>query len=645
MQMPAEEISQEEQIVNQLNAFIGMNNIAENLDDDVLEKIGTKVVEDYNIDKESRKDWEVANEKTLELARQLAKEKTWAGEAVANVKYPILATSAIQFSARAYPNLVKGKEVVKVQTIGEDESGEKANKAERVRQLLMCLPLIGCFFKKTYFKPDQGHPQSDIVFPDNLVVHYYAKSLEPRATEIIELYPNDIVERQRMGLFLDVELGHPQESGEEDQEETDERDEDRPHVFLEQHRLWDLDDDGYQEPYVITVHRDTEQVVRITTRYDVEEVKFNDAGQIIKIEPVQHYTQYTFMPSFDGSFYRMGFGSLLSDLNKSINTVINQLLDSGTLNNRQSGFLGKGIRLTRGGATSSLKFQPGEWKMVGNSGDDLRKGIVPLPAKPPSPVLFKLLGLLMEAADQVASQADVLTGEQPKGNVPATTTLALIEQGLKVFSAVYKRIHRSLKEEFKKIRRLNKLYLKDDQYQRVLDEPEGASVTDYADDNLDIVPLSDSADVADVQRLVKAEALMSLLGQGLNDMEIRKRYLQALQTEDMDELLPEEGEEPPPPPEVLIEEAKLAQKDAELQMEEYKLKQKDAELQIKAAETHAKIIKLRADAMKAMADAEAAEAGPQLEYYKNEIKQLEVELNFYNGLIQANNPQGISITD
>jgi chaperonin GroES len=286
--------------------------------------------------------------------------------------------------------------------------------------------------------------------------------------------------------------------------------------------------------------------------------------------------------------------------------------------------------MTRGGATSSLKFKPGEWKMVGIQGDDLRKGIVPLPVKEPSNVLFQLLGLMLEASDKLASQADVLTGEQPKGNVPATTTLALIEQGLKVFSGIYKRIHRSQKEEFKKIRRLNNLYLTDEQYQRVLDNPEGASKTDYDDMDLDIVPLSDSADTADVQRLVKAEALLAMRGTGLNDKEIDKRYLEALRIDDVDSVLNiPEDEQPAPPPELLIEDAKLAQK--------------DRELQIKMMETRAKVIKLRADAIKAIASAEAEEAGQQIEYYKAQIAEVQLELDVYNALMapqQEQNQQG-----
>jgi chaperonin GroES len=574
---------------------------------------------------------------------------------VSNVKYPILSVAAIQFSARAYPNIVKGRDVVKCQVVGSDPEGVKAKKAQNIRQfmnyqiiedmdgweegmdkLLARLSILGLYYKKIYNQSTERVAQSDTVSPEDLVVNYYAKSLEPRATHIIELTPNEIHERVMGDLFLKRDFGKGSEIKNEDEEEDtgDNRGEaeDAPHIFLEQHRWLDLDDDGYQEPYVVTVHKDTEQVVRITARFGVDDVEVNESGEIVKIKPFQHFVKYSFFPSFDDSWYDIGWGTLLFPINGTINSTINQLIDAGTLNNRQGGFLGRGIRLTKGGATSNLKFKMGEWKQVESSGDDLRKGIVPLPTKPPSPILFKLLALMIDASKELASQADVLTGEQPKANVPATTTLALIEQGLKVFSGVYKRIHRSLKEEFGKIRKLNQMYLEDDLYLRVLDEPQGASVVDFEDNSLDVVPVSDSAEVSDVQRLVKAEALMEKRGQGLKDGLIIERWLEALQVPNHTELLPDENDPPPEdPPEIKIEKYKLQQKDAELQLESRKLFREEVE-------TRAKVLKLVADAVKALAQAEAEEAGPQNEMY---MKQLDTLKEIYVAQEQALQKQGV----
>jgi len=282
---------------------------------------------------------------------------------------------------------------------------------------------------------------------------------------------------------------------------------------------------------------------------------------------------------------------------------------------------------------------------VQSQGDDLRKGIVPLPTKEPSGVLFQLLGLMLEAAKELASQADVLTGEHPKGNVPATTTLALIEQGLKVFSAIYKRIYRSLKSEFKKIRRLNQMYLSDDEYNSIIDftqmvqqqDPQTGEVVEvrqqvmvsakeeYSDQFMDIIPVSGAADVSDTQRIMKAQGLLEMRGQGLNDDAINRRYLEAMEVPDVEELLPKEGSKPPLDPKFIIEEEKLRLKNIELQLKEF-------ELGFKERESDGKVTKMWAESIAALAKAEAAEAGPQLELYKNHVGMYQARMKYLEGI-------------
>ena len=657
-------------IFDQLNAMIRLINIAEDVDKETLTEIGTRVFDDYKIDKDSREDWETANKEIFALARQLGGEKTRAGKKVSNVNYPVLATAAMQFSARAYPNIVQGADVVKCQVIGSDPGGMKAAKGKRVKQhmgyqvleqmdsweeemdqLLMTLALVGCEFKKTYYDPVESKNISERVPAENLVINYYAKSLEKakQLTEIITLYPNTIEERIRSGVFLDFDY-EKAGAGDDDDENQNESDEELPHTFLEQHRRWDLDGDGYQEPYVITIHKKSQEVVRIIARFDIEGVKFNEKEQIRRIEPVHYYTQFQFLPAFDGSIYKMGFGALLASPVHIVNTIFNQLLDAGTLANRQGGFLSQGIKL---GKDKTITFEQGEWKQIAFMGDDIRKHIFELPVKEPSGVLFKLLGLMLEAIKELASQADVLSGEQPQANVPATTTLALIEQGLKVFSAIYKRIYRSLKSEFKKIRRLNTMYLSEDEYNNIIDYTEeqefqdpqtGEIVTqrvpvmidpaeDYSERWMDIMPVSGAADVSDTQRVIKAQALLEMRGQGLNDDEINKRYLEALQVPDAAELLPEEGSEPPLDPKYIIEGEKLRLKSIELQL--------NAKRQmIEQKEKMSKIMYNWAQAIKALADAEAAEAGPQLERYKLEVQEFGNEMNFFSTVLGQLGDQG-----
>jgi chaperonin GroES len=662
-----------EEMVDMLNGFLEMNNIADTLEDNVLTDIGSRVIDDYEIDKDSREDWERVQERSLELAMQITNTR----RDMADVNYPTIAISAIQFAARALGNIIKGRDVVRAKVIGKVEpqqapppmdmpmggpppdgaeyaptdmppqmpvggdmppgemggmppmpSGStKDARADRLSAfmsyqmleeiddwetnldaLLMMLPVTGCLFKKTYYDMTTRQVKSPLITANDLVVHYATKDIEsaPRITHVFELTPNEMVERVRSGVFLDKEFGEPTQD-----EDRDGSDDDAPHKFLEQHRWWDLDDDGYKEPYVITVHQDTSQVVRITARYDSDGITTNEKGEIVKIEPVQYFTRFIFMPAFDNNFYGMGYGSLLGDLNSTINTTINQLLDAGTLSNQQSGFLGKGINLGRGDESS---FRPGEWKHVVNTGDDLRKGIVPLPVREPSGVLFNLLGLMLDASKELSSVSDVLTGEGQGANESPTTILALIEQSLKVFSSIYKRIHRSLRSEYRKVRRLDRLYLPLEVYQSVLDDPE-ARMSDFYEKDMDVEPVSDETELTSTQKMVKAQALVEMMGSGLNDLEIQKRYLQALDIPSVDKILPAENVEPPPDPEIVLKEQEIEVKRMEamndqqrVQIEQELAKAKIEKMEADTARSYASVESTKSQAVNTMAQAENTRA-------------------------------------
>ena len=609
-----------------ITKYLEMTNIAEDLDNEALEKISSLVIRGYEIDETSRSQWLKDNKEALELTMQLGGKKNTPHRNAANVKYPLLTTAALQYSSRAYPNIVKGRNIVKGKVVGKDESGEKAAKAKRISQhmsyqcleemeeweadmdtLLTVQPIIGCAFKKTYFSSVMQRNVSEYVSAKDLVIHYFAKSMEraPRMTHIIPLYPYEIEERKRNGVFLDIDLGKAVASGDED-EQDDTTDDDKPHIFLEQHRWYDLDDDGYEEPYIVTVHKQSKKIVRMAARYDLDGINLDDKGKIRKITPIQHFTKFSFLPSPDGSIYDFGFGRLLTPINRTINTTTNQLLDSGRIRNSQTGLLGRGVQIGKGRTGGSIKLNLNEWTPVSYMGDDIRKSMLPLPTHEPSSVLFNLLGFMVQAGETVSSVSEVLTGEQSVHNEPATTTLARIEQGLKVFSAIHKRTHRSLKSEFRKLKRLNQLYLEENNYYTVLDTPQAIARTDYDDKDIDVFPVSDPMEVSDTQRLVKAQALFGAQGQGYNDKLIRRKYLEAIQAEDIDELM--KAPKQRPDPKLIIEAQKLKLERAKLNFEMMKF-------QYELPELHSKI-------MKNIADAESKEAGQQIEIYKEQMKYL-----------------------
>lgn len=580
-----------------IDKFIEQTNLAKELDKELLAKIGEEVWEGYQKDLESKRAWDSQVDEWVKLAAQIKEEKSYPWPKASNVKYPLLATAAMQFAARAYPSLVPADgKIVQFKVVGADMQGQKASLADKLAKhmnyqlledmedweeemdrLLIQLPIVGCLFKKTYFDPIKKRNVSRLVGPKDLVVNYWATSLEAahRKTEIIPMTKNMVKSYQNAELFLDVELPEPRnqpmlpnKSDVHGNQSPSQADASTPYVILEQHTFWDLDDDGYQEPYIITIEEQSRQVLRIVARFDSDGIYQNDAGDLVCIEPVEYYTKYGFIPNPDGGFYDIGFGHLLGPLNESTNTLINILIDSGHLSTLQAGFIGKGLRLKMG----ETKFQPGEWKNVNATGDDIKKQIFPLPAQQPSDVLFKLLGMLVESGRELASVAEIFTGKMPGQNTPATTTQASIEQGMKVFTAIYKRTYRALAKEFRKLFRLNSLY--EENFQRaqlILDEPIGPQ--DYDRKSYDVCPTADPTAVSTTQKQQKAAMLAEVLPLGtINIMEATKRILEAQEQPNIEALM----NEGPPPPDPKTQEMQM-----KMQMEKEKHELKKVEMMMK----------------------------------------------------------------
>jgi chaperonin GroES len=320
--------------------------------------------------------------------------------------------------------------------------------------LLHHLPIVGCAFRKVWRSETLGRNKSEMVPAIHLVVNNKVRSLDeaPAVTHEIFLYPQDIEERKLNGTFLDIDLPAPVTEGQEN-------DEDAPHMFLEQHKYLDLDEDGYKEPYIVTVHKESCQVVRIVANFSMEAVKDN-GKKIVRIAKEQYFVKYSFIPDPKGGFYDIGFGRLLESLGETIDTTINQMLDAGHLQNAGGGFIGTGIRLKKGG---QIKVSPGRFEqveMTGKLGDQIHMHQF----QGPSAVLFNLLGMMIEAAKDITAVKDILTGDTNGQTQTATTTLAMIEQGLKVFTAIYKRIYRALKDEFRLLFDLNAKHIDEKAY-------------------------------------------------------------------------------------------------------------------------------------------------------------------------------------
>lgn len=534
-------------------------NLTTKLDDSKLAEIGTKVVQGYEEDLRSRSDWETRATVAMDLAMQKVKPKDFPWTNCCNVYWPLITKAAIDYAARQYPEIVQGKRLVKITTHGTDPQDLRLKKSKRVGEfiayqllekndewetgtdsLLHMLPVYGIAFRKVYYDLIDRRIRSELINPFDIILNNHVKSLDTarRITHRIYMYPNDIIERQRAGLFdedVDVKLLRSYDP------ETTDADEARIEI-LEQHCYLDLDDDGYSEPYIVTVHKETCKVLRIFARF--AEVTYNDKNEFIKIIPDNYFVDYHFIRSPDGGYYSIGFGTLLAPFNHSINSILNQLVDSGTLANSQMGFIGRGLRIK----SNELRMKMGEYTVVDPvPGTSIRDNVFVPPFKEPSNVLFQLLGLLVEVGKDVTSSQDVLQGKGQTQNVPATTILTLVEQGLKVYNGIHKRQMISFTKEFKKVYKLNQIHLSDDEYQSFLNQPIPVAM-DFTDQN-DICPVSDPSSGSDVQRLAKAQLIREI--PGLDPWAQTHYYLESLGLDEelINRLHPPMDPNAPPPPE------------------------------------------------------------------------------------------------
>jgi chaperonin GroES len=622
-----------------LERALSYANLAEGLikkDKTLLETIGAEVVKGYENDNDSRREWLERNKNYMKLATQVMERKTWPWDGAANVKYPLLTTAALQFASRAFGSLIPSFDVVKAKVIGADPDGQMtmlANKLsthmsyevmykvedweENMDKLCFVLPIVGTMFKRVYYSEYKKAICSELLGPKDVVVNYYVKKLKDasRITEVQWYTANEVKECQNRGEWLDdTEFGPGDGTNAQTLSEDKTTglraptpDEETPRQVLVQYCRIDLDDDGYKEPYIVTVDYATNKVVRIVANFYPDSITFKDdkKKEVACIEPAQWFVKFDFLPNPDGGFYGIGFGILLGGLNDMVNTVTNQLLDSATLANLQAGFIGRGLRDNK---QKQMNFRPGEWKWVNNPGKDLKENIFPLPVREPSQTLFNLLGTLVTSGKEVASVADIFTGKMPGQNTPASTTMATIEQGLKVFTSIYKRIYRSMGQEFCLMFDLMKKYAPSEAVVVVgkmngNETPYSVSKFDYqqaSNQDIKIIPSADPNMVSETQKLVKIQGLYELAQFGtINMQEMTKQALVYQGQDNIQGLL----QVPPPQPDPEVEmkkqelQGKMQIEQQKMQFEKEKMEMEKQmmvlEMQIKKQEAELEIQKMQ----------------------------------------------------
>lgn len=630
-----------------------------------LAKIGNEVFAGYERDEYSRTQWKTRTSAAMDLAMQVQADKNFPWPNCSNVVFPLVTIASLQFSSRAYPALIEGPDIVKYRVVGPDPEQKLKDRAQRIGthmsyqvleedtsweeqhdRLFINVGIVGCNFIKSYFSPICKHNTCELVMARDFVIDYWAKDVDgaARKTQIIPMSRNEIYSNCAKGIYRDVrnsEWFNSIPAQPETNPEHDKRigqtppppDRNTPYKMLEQHVAFDFDHDGYAEPYIVIIESATKEVVRITARWeDMRHVEKNSRGEIISIKSTEYFTKYGFIPAPDGGIYDIGFGVLLGPLNDTVDTGINQLIDCGTMYSTNGGFLARGVKI-RGGVYT---FAPNEWKRVDSPGDDLRKNVVPNPVKEPSEVMLKLLSLLIEYAERIAGTTDTMVGVSPGQNTPAETSRNTVEQGQKVYKGIYKRIWRSMKEEFKKLHKLNALYLPS--RQRYGDKAEMyVTQEDYLSNPDHIIPAADPEVVSDVQRMQQAATIRESAHQvpGYDIPAVEHDWLRALKKsrEEIARLYPGPDKVPPlPNPKAALEQMKLQGKQMEIEFKKWEFVQK---LQAEKAKTQAEITNLNAQTVQLLAQVQTEQVKTKIAAFEAIVTALQAHNEMLTNGIEA----------
>ena len=547
------------------------DNLAEELSDEILGKLGSKLYDDYNQYKFSRKDWEDTYTKGLDLLGFKYSNPTQPFQGASGATHPVLAEAVTQFQAQAYKELLPSNGPVRTQSLGKP-SRQKEDQSVRVKnfmnyqlmdvmkeyepefdQLLFYLPLAGSAFKKVYYDELLGRAVSKFVQADDLVVPYTATSIEDAdaVMHTIKMSENDLRKKQVAGFYKDVELkpGYDQETEVEKKERDLEgikktRDEDiftivEAHVYLDLEGFEDMDiqtgePTGVKLPYIVTIESNTRSILSIRRNYNL-----NDPLK----KKVEYFVHYRFLPGM--GFYGFGLIHMIGGLSRTATTALRQLLDAGTLSNLPAGFKQRGIRVR----DEAQAIQPGEFRDVDAPGGSIKDAFMTLPFKEPSQTLLQLMGTVVSAGQRFAAIADMQVGD---GNQQAAvgTTIALLERGSRVMSAIHKRLYAAMKQEFQLLGNVFKTYLPPEYPYDVVGAQRNVKVSDF-DDKIDIIPIADPNIFSQSQRISMAQTELQLAQSNPkmhNLYEAYRAMYQAIGIKEIDKILPPPAQPQPTDP-------------------------------------------------------------------------------------------------
>ena len=537
-------------------------NLAEVLEEDVLNLIGSELYQDTQSYKDSRADWEKAYTQGLDLLGFKYEQRTEPFQGASSATHPVLAEAVTQFQALAYKELLPAGGPVRTQVVGLD-TPEIQNQADRVAefmnyqvmdvmkeyepefdQMLFYLPLSGSTFKKVYYDELLGRAVSKFIQAQDIIVPYSASSLEDAdaVIHVVRVSENELRKQQVAGFYRDIELLPSDELTQDDSIRSKEKQlegvsmssqNDDVFTLLECHV--NLDIEGFEDkdangeptgiklPYIVTIEEGSREVLSIRRNY---------AELDPKKKKIQYFVHFKFLPGF--GFYGNGLIQMIGGLSRTATQALRQLLDAGTLSNLPAGFKQRGIRIR----DDAQSIQPGEWRDVDAPGGNLKDAFMTLPYKEPSQTLLALMGVVVQAGQRFASIADMQVGD---GNQQAAvgTTVALLERGSRVMSAIHKRVYSSMKEEFKLLANVFKLYLPPEYPYDVVGGQRQIKQSDF-DDKVDIIPVADPNIFSQTQRIsiAQTELQLAMSNPQIHDMyQVYRTMYAALGIKDVDRIL------------------------------------------------------------------------------------------------------------
>tara|TARA_R110000823_G_scaffold50289_1_gene126229 strand:- start:1765 stop:4260 length:2496 start_codon:yes stop_codon:yes gene_type:complete len=550
------------------------SNLVDFLDKSDLGKLADDVLQSIDSDKESRSDWEKTYVEGLKyLGMKFDETRTQPFQGSSGVIHPILAESVTQFQAQAYKELLPAKGPVKTEIIGA-RTAEVEMQAQRVGDfmnfyimnvmkeydpemdmLLFYLPIAGSAFKKVYYDQTMSRAVSKFIAPEDLIVPYEASDIlsAERVTHVISMSKNEIRKQQLIGFYADIELkgdaytvnrSNIEEQIDEIEGQSPSYSENRDRTVYEVHTILDLpgyedvdaegNETGLKLPYIVTIDEQSQQVLAIRRNY---------VEQDVTKQKVNYFVQYKFLPGL--GFYGLGLSHMIGGLAKASTSILRQLIDAGTIANLPSGFKARGMRIR----DEDEPLQPGEFRDIDTTGGSLKENLIPLPVKEPSSVLMQLLGMLIDSGKRFASIADTNVGDVNQA-MPVGTTVALLERGTKVMSAIHKRLHYAQRIEFQLLAKVFGEYLPPMYPYQTGSGSQEVKQTDF-DGRVDVIPVSDPNIFSQSQRITMAQELMQLVQSNpeihgpSGIYEAYRRMYAALGVDDVDSLL-----QPPPQPPV-----------------------------------------------------------------------------------------------